>query len=78
MTTDKYTQEFKARIRMCKELNRDIGHHVELQKAVCEEQSLTYTTVILYTTNLSNERWQKIEQTARNQYLTMLHFNKLN
>ncbi len=63
---------------MCDKLKSNIGYNVELQKAVCKEQSLTCTTVILDTTNPSKGRWQKIKQTARNQYLTMLHFDGLN
>ena len=78
MTIDEYTREFKARVQMCEELDSNIGHNVELQKLVCKEQSLTYTTVILNTTNSGKERWRKIKQTARDQYLAMLHFDGLN
>ena len=78
MTIDEYTQEFKARVQMCEELDSDIGNNVKLQKLVCEEQSLTYVTVILNTTNDGKEKWQKIKQTARDRYLAMLHFDGLN
>ena len=63
---------------MCEELDSDIGHNVELQRAVCDEQTLNYTNVILDTTNSGKERWTKIKQTARDRYLVMLHFNGLN
>ena len=63
---------------MCEELNSDIGNNVELQKLVCEEQSLTYATVILNTTNDGKEKWRKIKQTARDRYLALLHFDGLN
>ncbi len=78
MTIDDYTQEFKARVQMCEELDSNIRHNVKLQKSVCEEQSLKYGTVILDTTNSGKERGQKIKQTARNRYLAMLHFDGLN
>ncbi len=35
MTINEYTREFKARVQMCDELDSDIGHNVETQKAVC-------------------------------------------
>ena len=50
---------------MCEEIDSDIGHNVELQRAVCNEQSLNYTNVILDTTNTGKDRWKKIKQTAR-------------
>ena len=78
MTIDEYTREFKARVQMCDELNSDIGHNVEVQKAVCGEQTLTYTNVIVDTTQQGKERWKKIKQTARDRYLAMLHFDGLN
>ncbi len=75
---DEYTQEFKARVQMCNELNSNIGHNVETQKAVCDEQSLTYSTVLIDTTARGKEKWNKIKQTARERYLAMLHFDGLN
>ena len=78
MTIDEYTREFKAQVQMCEELDSDIGHNVELQKAVCVEQSLTYATVILDTTSSGKDKWRKIKQTARDRYLAMLHFDGLN
>ncbi len=50
---------------MCEELKSDIGHKTELQKLVCEEQSLTYATVILNTMTSDKERWRKSKQTVR-------------
>ena len=61
MTIDECTREFKARVQMCEELDSDIGHNIELQKAVCVEQSLTYATVILNTTNSGKDKWRKIK-----------------
>ncbi len=63
---------------MCNELNSDIGHNADLQKAVCDEQSVRYTNMITNSTNPGKAKWQKIRQTTRNQYLTMLHFDGLN
>ncbi len=78
MTIDKYTREFKARVQMCDELNSDIGHNVELQKAVWDEQSVVYTNILINTTNQGKAKWKKIKDAAREQYLTMLHFDRLN
>ncbi len=63
---------------MCDKLESNVGHNVELQKVVCKEQLLQYSTVLLDATNSGKENWQKIKQTARDQYLAMLHFNRLN
>ncbi len=46
---------------MCDDLKSDIGHNVELQKAVYKEQSLQYSAVLLDTTNSGKEKWQKIK-----------------
>ncbi len=50
---------------MCDEHDSDIGHNVEVQKAVCDEQTLTYTTVIVGTTPQGKDRWKKIKQMTR-------------
>ncbi len=63
---------------MCDELDSDIGHNVETQKAVCVKQSLTYTAVIMTTTPEGKDKWKKIKQAARDWYLAMLHFDGLN
>ncbi len=78
MKIDKYTREFKARVQMCDELNSDIGHNVEIQKAVCDEQTLSYTDVIVDSTQQGKDRWKKIKRTAKDCYLAMLYFNGLN
>ncbi len=78
MTIDEYTREFKAQVQMYNKLNSDIGHNVELQRAVCDEQSLTYTNVIIDTTSQGKDRLKKVKQTAKDHYLAMLHFDGLN
>ncbi len=78
MTINKYTREFKARVQMCNELNSNIGHNVKLQKTICNEQTARYMDMIADTSTSGKAKWKKIKQTAREQYLAMLHFVDLN
>ncbi len=63
---------------MCDKLESDNGHNVELQKAVCDEQLVTHSTALIDTSPSGREKWRKIKQTAREQYLAMLHVDGLN
>ncbi len=51
MTINEYTREFEARVQMYDELASNIGNKIKLQKAVCNEQLVWYTNMILDTTN---------------------------
>ncbi len=45
---------------------------------MCNEQTFTYSNTLLDITTSGKERWLKIKQTTRDQYLAMLHFDRLN
>ena len=73
-----YTREFKARVQMCKNLNSDIGPNIKLQKGVSDEQQVRYMDMLGGTLVDDKAKWKKINQTAREQYLSMLYFDGLN